>query len=146
MNVTLERQGNSGRNWKHLPVHASELPSNDTQGLVLTCNWETAPRTRTTQGTAEVRCLPVFQLEPARLTLGSSLRDVLHWQGFIVKHNRLLAGWRYVISAVLISGKNCQREFLSLWRGLEGTSYIVELEVNHEVVCVCHRIINLNEI
>jgi len=72
-----------------------------------------------------VRCLPVFQSDMARLTLGLSSGDVLYWQGFTVQQNgRLLAGWSYVLSVdgFFISGRNCQRLLLSLGKGLERTS------------------------
>lgn len=119
------------------------LPSNDTRDLVLACGWEPGLHNALWRAGAS----QLFQSEAATLLLGSSSGDDLHWQGFAVKPKRLLAEWRNMVSvdAVLISGKNCPWGFLSLWRGLEGTSSIIRLRVEREFLCVCHRTINLDE-
>lgn len=84
---------------------------------------ENAPKTRTTLH-CRGQLLPSIPIRHSQANPGLILGDVQHCQGFIMKHNRLWAGWMYMIfvGTVLISGKNCQREFLKLWRGLEGTA------------------------
>lgn len=68
--------------------------------------------------------LPSIHIRDSQADPGLILGDIQHCQSFIMKYDRLWAGWVYMISAgaVLISGKKRLREFLKLWRGLEGTS------------------------
>lgn len=85
--------------------------------------FENAPKTSTTLH-CRGQLLSSAPIRDSQVNPGLILGEVQHCQGFIMKHDRLWAGWMYMISVdtILISGKNCQREFLKPWRGLEGMS------------------------
>lgn len=136
----LERQDNSGRNWKDLSVHAPVWPKIPTQHLVL----ENAPKTWTALH-CRGQLLPSIPIRDSQPHPGLILGGVQHCQGFIMKHDMLWAGWMDMISVgvALISGKSC---FMGISEAVKrfGRNFLVHVAESKHFLCMCHRIINLN--
>lgn len=129
----LERQDNSGRNWKDLSVHAPVWPKIPTQHLVL----ENAPKTWTALH-CRGQLLPSIPIRDSQAHPGLFLGGVQHCQGFIMKHDMLWAGWMDMISvgAALISGKSC---FMWISEAVKrfGRNFLVHVAESKHFLCMC---------